>query len=34
VNDGTSAFERVIGAYPAVDHTTGVVYDSWHDYAS
>jgi hypothetical protein len=33
VNDGTSKFERVIGAYPAVDHNTGVVYDSWHDYA-
>jgi hypothetical protein len=33
VNDGTSNFERVIGAYPAVDHNTGVVYDSWHDYA-
>lgn len=33
VNDGTSSFERVIGAYPAVDHNTGVVYDSWHDYA-
>src|SRR5204863_7419073 len=25
--------ERVIGAYPAVDHATGVDYDSWHDYA-
>jgi hypothetical protein len=33
VNDGTTKFERVIGAYPAVDHNTGVVYDSWHDYA-
>lgn len=33
VNDGTSSFERVIGAYPAVNHTTGTVYDSWHDYA-
>jgi hypothetical protein len=33
VNDGTSKFERVIGAYPAVDQATGVVYDSWHDYA-
>jgi len=33
VNDGTSKFERVIGAYPAVDHATGTVYDSWHDYA-
>jgi hypothetical protein len=33
VNDGSSAFERVIGAYPAVNQTTGVVYDSWHDYA-
>ena len=33
VNDGTSQFERVIGAYPAVDHNTGVVYVSWHDYA-
>jgi hypothetical protein len=33
VNDGTTKFERVIGAYPAVDHATGLVYDSWHDYA-
>jgi hypothetical protein len=33
VNDGATKFERVIGAYPAVDHNTGVVYDSWHDYA-
>jgi hypothetical protein len=33
VNDGTSRFERVIGAYPAVDQNSGVVYDSWHDYA-
>jgi hypothetical protein len=33
VNDGTTKFERVIGAYPAVDHISGVVYDSWHDYA-
>jgi hypothetical protein len=33
VNDGTSSFERVIGAYPAVNQSTGVVYDSWHDYA-
>jgi len=33
VNDGTSKFERVIGAYPAVNQNTGVVYDSWHDYA-
>jgi len=33
VNDGTTKFERVIGAYPAVDQATGVVYDSWHDYA-
>jgi hypothetical protein len=33
VNDGTTKFERVIGAYPAVNQTTGVVYDSWHDYA-
>jgi hypothetical protein len=33
VNDGTTSFERVIGAYPAVDQATGVVYDSWHDYA-
>jgi hypothetical protein len=33
VNDGTSSFERVIGAYPAVDQATGVVYDSWDDYA-
>jgi hypothetical protein len=33
VNDGTSPYERVIGAYPAVDQSSGVVYDSWHDYA-
>jgi hypothetical protein len=33
VNDGTTKFERVIGAYPAVNQNTGVVYDSWHDYA-
>jgi hypothetical protein len=33
VNDGSSKFERVIGAYPAVDQNTGAVYDSWHDYA-
>jgi hypothetical protein len=33
VNDGATKFERVIGAYPAVDQNTGVVYDSWHDYA-
>jgi hypothetical protein len=33
VNDGTTKFERVIGAYPAVNHTTGMVFDSWHDYA-
>ena len=33
VNDGRSSFERVIGAYPAVDLATGTVYDSWHDYA-
>lgn len=33
VNDGTTKFERVIGAYPAVNQTTGVVFDSWHDYA-
>jgi len=33
VNDGTTKFERVIGAYPAVEHSTGVVYVSWHDYA-
>lgn len=33
VNDGTKKTERVIGAYPAVDQNTGVVYDSWHDYA-
>jgi hypothetical protein len=33
VNDGTTKFERVIGAYPAVNHGTGVVFDSWHDYA-
>lgn len=34
VDDGTSKFERVIGAYPAVDHNTGTVYASWHNYAS
>jgi hypothetical protein len=33
VNDGTTKFERVIDAYPAVDQNSGVVYDSWHDYA-
>jgi hypothetical protein len=33
VNDGTTKHERVIGAYPAVDQSNGVVYDSWHDYA-
>jgi hypothetical protein len=39
VNDGTSKFERVIGAYPAVAQQTaggvtgGTVFDSWHDYA-
>jgi hypothetical protein len=33
VNDGTSPFERVIGAYPAVDQNTGIVFDSWQDYA-
>lgn len=33
VDDGTTKFERVIGAYPAVDHNSGVVYDSWHNYA-
>jgi hypothetical protein len=33
VDDGTTKFERVIGAYPAVNQTTGVVYDSWHNYA-
>jgi hypothetical protein len=33
VNDGTTKFERVIGAYPAVNQTSGVVFDSWHDYA-
>jgi hypothetical protein len=33
VNDGTTKFERVIDAYPAVDPNSGVVYDSWHDYA-
>lgn len=33
VNDGTTKFERVIGAYPAVNQATGVVFDSWHDYA-
>lgn len=33
VNDGRSKFERVIGAYPAVDQNTGRAYVSWHDYA-
>jgi hypothetical protein len=33
VNDGKSPFERVIGAYPAVDQNTGTVYVSWNDYA-
>ena len=33
VDDGTSRTERVIGAYPAVDHATGTVYMSWHNYA-
>ncbi|HSN20732.1 MAG TPA: sialidase family protein [Usitatibacter sp.] len=33
VDDGTSRFERVIGAYPAVDQSTGTVYASWHNYA-
>lgn len=33
VDDGKTKFERVIGAYPAVDQNTGVVYDSWHNYA-
>jgi hypothetical protein len=33
VNDGKTKFERVIGAYPAVDHRNGTVYVSWHDYA-
>ncbi len=33
VDDGKSKFERVIGAYPAVDNNTGTVYASWHNYA-
>jgi hypothetical protein len=33
VDDGKSKFERVIGAYPAVDHGNGTVYVSWHNYA-
>lgn len=33
VNDSKGRTERVIGAYPAVDHNTGTVYVSWHDYA-
>lgn len=33
VNDGTSGFERVINAYPAVDQRNGTVYMAWHDYA-
>jgi hypothetical protein len=33
VNDGTTSFERVIDAMPAVDQATHTVYMSWHDYA-
>jgi hypothetical protein len=33
VDDGKTKFERVIGAYPAVDQATGKVYLSWHNYA-
>jgi hypothetical protein len=33
VNDPNSRTERVIDAYPAVDHASGDVYVSWHDYA-
>jgi hypothetical protein len=33
VDDGKTKFERVIGAYPAVDKATGTVYVSWHNYA-
>lgn len=33
VDDGTTKFERVIGAYPAVDQRNGTVYMSWHNYA-
>jgi|GEM_PF-1385303 len=33
INDGTSNFERVIGAFPAVA-PDGTVYVLWHDYAA
>jgi len=33
INDGTSKFERVIYAMPAVDPTDGTVYVVWMDYA-
>ena len=33
INDGTSPFERVIYAMPAVDPTNGTVYVVWIDYA-
>ncbi len=33
INDGTSPFERVIYAMPAVDPTDGTVYVVWMDYA-
>lgn len=32
INDGTTKYERVIDAYPAVDQNTGIIYDSWNDY--
>ena len=33
VNDGTTKFERVIYAFPAVDPRSGTVYMAWLDYA-
>ncbi len=33
INDGTSQFERVLYAMPAVDPTNGTVYAVWMDYA-
>jgi hypothetical protein len=34
INDGTSKFERVIYAFPAVDPNDGTVYVLWYDYAA
>jgi hypothetical protein len=33
INDGTSSFERVLGAFPAVSPRDGTVYMAWFDYA-